>query len=370
LEVKMKIIGVETEVYQWERKVPITNGLHTYPTVTLGVVIIKTDAGIDGIGYAKSRGIKLIKNFAELLIGEDPILVEKIWHKLWVPKIVGRRGPSTDAISGIDIALWDIRAKAANMPLYKLLGGAKDRIPVYIAGGYYEAGKDLSALGKEMEDYVATGVKAIKMKVGARPISEDAKRVETVRKAVGEDIKILVDANCAYNLHEAIQFITRVEQYAPYWFEEPVSPDDYEGFRRIGEASSVPVATGENEYTKFGFRDLLLLGQVPILNADVYVVGGVTEWMKIAGMAEAHNRMIAPHGNQTIHVHLQCAIQNSLILEYYPTRFYEIGDVYTHNLELNADGTASPPDVPGHGFYPNKEVLKKYQTNKEITGWL
>lgn len=355
----MKITAIETAVYQWKRKVPITNGLHTYPTHTLGLIEIKTDEGIDGIGYGK---VQLAKQFEGLLIGEDPLCVEKIWHKLWIPKLVGRRGPATNAISSIDIALWDIRAKAANMPLYKMLGGAKDRIPVYIAGGYYQEGKDLAALAREMEDYVAMGAKAVKMKVGAQSIREDAKRVASVRKAVGDDIKVMVDANCAYNVHEAIMFAKRVEEYSPYWFEEPVQPDDYEGFKRIGEATSIPVACGENEYTRFGFRDLLIQGQVPILNADAFVLGGITEFMKVAGLAQAHNRMIAPHGDQTIHVHLQCAIQNSLILEYYPERFYDLADaVYTCSLGLNPDGTVSPPEVPGHGFYPNREFLKPYR---------
>jgi L-alanine-DL-glutamate epimerase-like enolase superfamily enzyme len=358
----MKIVGIETSVYQWKRRKPISNGLHTYPTHQLGIVEVKTDEGITGIGHGS---VKLIKQFEELLIGEDPINVEKLWHKIWIPKLVGRRGPTTNAISAIDIALWDIRAKAANMPLYRLLGGAKDRIPVYLAGGYYEEGKDLGALAQEMKDYVSMGSTAVKMKVGARSINEDAKRVEAVRKAVGDDIKVMVDANCAYNFHEAIMFAKRVEEYNPYWFEEPVQPDDYEGFRRIGESTTIPVATGENEYTRFGFRDLLLLGQVPILNADAYVLGGVTEFMKVAALAQAHYRMIAPHGSQTIHVHLQCAIQNSLILEYYPERFYDLSDdVYTHSLNLNPDGTVSPPDIPGHGFYPNLDVLKQFRIDK------
>jgi L-alanine-DL-glutamate epimerase-like enolase superfamily enzyme len=203
------------------------------------------------------------------------------------------------------------------------------------------------------------------MKVGARSISEDVGRVEAVRNAVGEDVKILFDANCAYNLHEAIMFAKRVEEYNPYWFEEPIIPDDYEGFKRIGQATSIPVATGENEYTRFGFRDLILRGEVPILNADAFVMGGITEFMKVAGMAQAHNRMIAPHGSQTIHVSLQCAIQNSLILEYYPERFDGLGgSIYSHSLDLNSDGTVSPPEVPGHGFYPNLDVLSQYRIDK------
>jgi len=363
----MKITGVDTVVYEWNRKKAISNGLHTYSKVRLGVVTITTDEGISGIGYgAGGAGIdwsKLVPYFANQLIGENPLCNEKIWYKMWIPKTVGRRGATTRAISAIDVALWDLKAKVANMPLYKLLGGAKKRIPVYIAGGYYEKDKTLADLGEEMRSYVKMGSKAVKMKVGAMSITEDAKRVEVVRKAVGDDVKVMLDANCAYTVHEAIQFIKRVEEYNPYWFEEPVQPDDYDGFRRIGQATFVPVATGENEMTRFGFRDLILQGELPILNADAFEVGGITEWMKIAALAQAHNRAMAPHGAQTIHLALQCAVKNSLILEYYPTRFYEIGDLFSHTLELNDDGTASPPEVPGHGFYPNLEVLNKYRIN-------
>jgi D-arabinonate dehydratase len=113
--------------------------------------------------------------------------------------------------------------------------------------------------------------------------------------------------------------------------------------------------------TRFGFRDLIIRSELPILNADAFECGGITEWMKIAHLAQAHNRVMAPHGSQTIHVHLQCAVENGLILEYYPPRFYEMDGLFTYNLELNSDGTASPPEVPGHGFDPNPKVLDKYR---------
>jgi D-arabinonate dehydratase len=363
----MKITNVETTVYQWPRKKSITNGKLTYKFKRLTFVAITTDEGITGVGEGGGgNGLDwsvAIPYFKEMLIGEDPLCNELLWHKLWEPKLVGRRGISTRAISAIDNAIWDIKAKTANMPLYKLLGGARKRIPVYIAGGYYEKGKTLADLGEEMKSYVAMGTSAVKMKIGSLPIEEDAKRVEAVRKAVGDDIKVLLDANCAYNVHDAIQFAKRVEEYNPYWFEEPVQPDDYEGFKRIGQATSVPIATGENEMTRFGFRDLIIQGEVPILNADALECGGVSEWMKIAALAQAHNRMMAPHGIQAIHIHLQCAVSNSLILEYYPPRFLEIDNIYTYAIELNADGTASPPEVPGHGFYPNLDALGRYKIN-------
>lgn len=355
----MKITSITSEMYRWKCTRPIANGRHIYPTEELGVVRIQTDEGITGIGYGNAA---MVSRFESLLLSEDPLDTERLWYKMWVPKRVGRRGLSTQAISAIDIALWDIKAKRAGMPLYQLLGGARTSIPAYVAGGYYEEGKDLRGLQEEMLQYVAWGVKAVKMKVGALDVREDARRVEAVRRAVGEDVKLLVDANCAYSVPDALRFADRIRELDVYWFEEPVLPDDYAGMREITRHSSIPLAAGENEYTKYGFRDLMTGGNVRILNADALVVGGITEFMKVAAMAQAHHCLVAPHGRQIIHAHLQCAIHNALILEYYPERFDRVGDsIFQASLRLNPDGTVSPPNVPGHGFAPNDEALAPYR---------
>ena len=197
----MKITGVRVESYKWPRKRPISNGLHTYTHSGVGFVFIDTDEGVTGIGIGASSGGVIgaaIEHFTPMLIGEDPIAVERLWHKLWVPKLVGRRGLTTRAISAIDIALWDLRAKVAGMPLYKLLGGFRQRVPTYIAGGYYEDGKGLKELQEELAGHVEAGARAVKMKIGAVPIPEDVARVKAAREAVGPDIKLMIDANCAY----------------------------------------------------------------------------------------------------------------------------------------------------------------------------
>ncbi len=155
--------------------------------------------------------------------------MERLWHTMWVPKLLGRRGLTTRAISAIDIGLWDIRAKRAGLPLYKLLGGFRDRVPTYIAGGYYEEGKGLKELQREMVENVELGARAVKMKVGAVAMAEDVARVRAVREAIGPDVKLLVDANCAYRAYQAVQFARRIEEYDPFWFEEPLAPDDLEG---------------------------------------------------------------------------------------------------------------------------------------------
>jgi L-alanine-DL-glutamate epimerase-like enolase superfamily enzyme len=360
----MKITDITTESYSWPRAKPITNGLHTYTHSGLLIVKVHTDEGIMGVGVgAKGELIaEIIDHLKTLLIGEDPINVERLWHKMWVPKLVGRRGLTTRAIAGIDIALWDLRAKIANLPLYKLLGGFRDRVPTYVAGGYYEDGKGLKELAQEMVDNVELGARAIKMKVGAVPIAEDVERVKVVREAIGPDIKLLVDANCAYRHYEAIQFAKRIEEYDPFWFEEPVLPDDYIGHRRLADATSIPIATGENEYTKYGFRDLIERQSAAIFNADAKILGGVTEFMKVAALAQAYDLDIAPHGSQDIHVHLVAAIPNGLILEFYRDTVDPMwGKMYHTTITINDDGTVSPPDVPGIGIDPNYEVLEQYR---------
>ena len=228
----MRITGISFSEYCWPRHRPITNGKHTYSHSGLGLVRIATDEGVEGVGICARVGDTggilraAVEHLSTLLVGEDPIMVERLWHKMWVPKLTGRRGLVTRAISGIDVALWDVRAKVAGLPLYRLLGGYRQRVPTYIAGGYYEDGKGLSALAQEMESYVELGARAVKMKIGALSLAEDVARVAAARRAIGPEVKLLVDANCAYRAFEAIKMARRLEEYDVYWFEEPVAPDD------------------------------------------------------------------------------------------------------------------------------------------------
>lgn len=360
----MRIVDITTESYSWLRPKPITNGKHTYTHSGLSLVNIVTDEGVTGIGLGGGGAIgrAMVEHLKPHLIGQDPLDVERHWHAMWVPKLVGRRGLTTRAISAIDIGLWDLRAKVAGMPLYKMLGSYRERVPTYIAGGYYVEGKGLNELAQEMVEYVEMGARAVKMKIGALSIREDAERVKAVRQAIGPDTKLLIDANCAYRYYEAIQMAKRMEEYEPFWFEEPVAPDDYEGFHKIAAQTTIPLATGENEYTRYGFRDLIAQGAVPILNPDAIVVGGVTEFMKVAALAQAYDLDIAPHGPQEVHVHLVAAIANGLILEFYPLSFDPMwGRIYHHTLALDEDGMVSPPNVPGIGIDPNYEALQPYR---------
>jgi len=360
----MQITDVTRESYRWPRHKPISNGLHTYTHAGLGVVKINTDEGITGLGIGAASGIAgaVIDELKPLLVGQNPLNHERLWHAMWIPKLIGRRGITTRAISTIDIALWDLKAKVAGMPLYRLLGGYAERGPTYIAGGYYEQGKGLKELAQEMADNVELGARAVKMKVGAVSLAEDAERVKAVRQAVGPEVKVMVDANCAYRFYQAIQLAKRIEEYDVYWFEEPVAPDDYEGHARLAAHTSIPIATGENEYTRYGFRDLIAHGSAAILNADAQILGGVSEFMKVAALAQAHDLDVAPHGDQNVHVHLVSAIKNGLIVEYYRDSVDPMWrKMYRQTLLLNDDGTLSPPDRPGLGVEINEAELAPYR---------
>ena len=360
----MKITDVVLETFSWPLLRPISNAAITLSRGGMTLVKIITDAGVTGIGngYAKPVIRTAIEQFRQLLIGEDPLNVERIWQKMYSPKAVGRRGLTTQAISAIDIGLWDLRAKVAGMPAYKLLGGFRDRVPVYIAGGYYAAGKGVRELQTEMESYVARGARAIKIKVAGLPIAEDVARVRAAREAIGADVKLMVDANCGYRAFEAIQFARQVEQYDIYWFEEPVGADDYEGMRRVAEMTPIPIAAGENEYTKYGFRDLIACKGASIITPDAKICGGITEFMKIAALTQAHDLAVSPHGSQEVHTHLAAAIPNAILIEYFPKEFDAMwGKRYEHTIVLNPDGTVSPPELPGFGAEPCYEHLEQFR---------
>lgn len=356
----MKITDVRTEKYRWPKEKPIANGKHIYTHNELNLLVIDTDEGIRG--YGCSWAIEFAETMGKAIIGEDPLNHECIWSKTYVPKFIGRRGTSCKTVSAIDIALWDIKAKVANMPLYQLLGGYRQRVPYYVAGGYYAQDKGIKELQQEMEEYISWGVQAVKMKVGGVSMKEDAARVKAVREVIGEDRKLMLDANCAYRYFEAIEFSKMVEEYHPYWLEEPVDADDYDGYKKVAQKSNIPLAAGENEVTRFGFRDLINTQAISILNPDAATMGGVTEFMKVAGYADANGIIMSPHGQQQLHVHLDCAVPNVNIAEFYPPQYdAKVYEAFQDPVKYFDDGTVAPSTLPGVGLDIREEVLAPYR---------
>ena len=248
-------------------------------------VYIKTDEGIEGLapvaaGLEPTRAV-IEGVLKEALINEDPFNIEYLWNRMfWLVRGYGRKGLAFCAISAVDIALWDLKAKALGLPLYKLLGPYTDTVPIYGSGGWTNLSE--KELIEEQLSYVERGISRIKMKVGkdfGTAEEEDIRRLAAVRKAVGDDVEIYVDANNGYYAKQAIRMAQRFEEYNVKWFEEPVLADDIDGLALVSRSINIPVATGEHEYTKFGFKDLISRGGADIVQPDVGRVGGVTEWM-------------------------------------------------------------------------------------------
>ncbi len=251
-----------------------------------------------GEGYGPATVVKAgVEFLAPLVVGEDPLQVEAIWSKMHLRALdYARRGVLVAAISAIDIALWDLRGKLLGQPVSTLLGGRRrERVKVYATGMYFTQTDDLSGkLAEEARLYVSQGFRALKMKVGLG-VETDVKHVRAVRAAIGSDVQLMVDANHAYSLSEALSFARQIEELDISFFEEPVSPEDYEGYRELRGRISIPVAGGECEYLLAGFRHLLSNRCVDIAQPDICGAGGLTETKRIAALAYAYQTNVLPH---------------------------------------------------------------------------
>jgi L-alanine-DL-glutamate epimerase-like enolase superfamily enzyme len=358
----LKITDVTYESYRWPKQRVFSSGrgrgATKYTATHLSLVFIHTDEGITGVGAGRSvQDVEILK---PVLIGQDPMCHELLRDSMYNGVFRGHK--YVESISTVDIALWDLKAKVAGLPLYKLLGGRRKKLECYVAGGYYAEDKTIADLQTEMENYLSWGVKAVKMKVGGLTPFEDALRVKAVREAIGSKCKLLIDANEAWKWDESVEFAKRVEEFFPFWFEEPCSHTNLEGFRQLHAHTVIPLAAGESVTSKYEQRDLIDSGAISFVQPDAVLCGGVTEVVKIGAYADTHNIWIAPHGIQQVHVHLNCAMPNATITEFYPPQFDRlVYDAYKHPVKINADGTISPPENPGASFDIVPEALAPYR---------
>ena len=354
------------------------------------LVEIETDSGITGIGEAGLGGgataVVIEKDLAPLLVGQDPLLIEGLWQKMFArTRQYGRRGIVMNAISGIDIALWDIAGKIAKLPVYKLLGGCRDRVEAYASGGFYQEGKGVDGVAAEAEGYRARGFKGMKMKVGRNPStqthlrqlignpafcevdpSEDLARVGAVRKALGPQAKLMVDVNCAWSPAFAIEMGRAMEPYQLYWIEEPVATDDIDGSAQVAAALATPIAGYETEIGLYGFRELIDRGAVDIVQCDIAWSGGFSEGRRIAAYAQAHHRMVAPHAFAgavllVASLHFAAAIPNGLVLEWDQNPNPVREELLKEPLRLEEDGTVRVPERSGLGIELDREAVERYR---------
>lgn len=357
----------------------------TYRIVNRDTIVtrIHTDEGQVGEVFggdedqAQEQVIQVIQDvFAPLLIGEDPHNVERLWARMFAQKVdLGNRSIHIldlrnhavfmQAIAAVDNALWDLLGKIHNLPVYKLLGGYQDKVPIIAIGGYYEAQKKQSDLNDEMLHYKEIGMAGVKFKVGRRSVTEDLERVARVREVVGEDFIIVCDANQAWTPKQAIEFCRGAESLNIGWIEEPIIwYDQFEGLRMVRDSTSIPVNAGQGEISAYGCRDLVIRNSVDILNVDVTIAGGVTEWRRIAQMAHLFHVQMAHHEEPQIALHLLAAVPNALYVEIFPN--YKRDPMWVDlpiEQPVIRDGYMEVPDRPGFGIDLNPDIIAKYRAD-------
>ena len=296
----MIIKAIRTHILTAPLSQPFAYARAWYDTRTAMLVEIETDSGLVGWGecYGPARvNSAVVKEIAPWLIGEDPLRTDHLWQSVYARlRDHGQKGVVIQGLSGIDIALWDIKGKHFGVPVHRLLGGPlRTEVRAYATGLYRrKSGDPGKYLAEEAASYVAEGFGAVKLKVGFG-IEEDAAMACAVRAAIGRDVALMVDANHAYDAVAAIRLGRMIEELDIGWFEEPVLPEDIAGYRAVKAAITIPVAGGECEFTRFGFRDLLASRAIDIVQPDTCAAGGLSECKKIADMAEAFSVRYNPH---------------------------------------------------------------------------
>jgi D-galactarolactone cycloisomerase len=380
----MKITGVETHVlvgqlegqsFGWSQRV----------TGTRQAVLcsITTDAGLEGVGEAFYFGgpttvvATLIRDgFGPLLVGRDPMDTSVIWDALynWT-RDQGQKGVTISALSAVDIALWDLKGQALGVPVATLLGGTyRTRARVYATGLYEPQGVPSipAALVAEALGYKAAGFCGMKLKVGYN-LRTDLEYIRAIREAIGPELLLMVDANHAYNASEAIQLARAMEPYAIHWFEEPVPPEDLDGYLEIKRASHIPIAGGECEYTRYGFRELINRRVVDVLQPDLCAMGGFSEMLKVVAMASAATLPVIPHVWGTS-VGLAAALQLFAALPHFPERRFPAEPLFEYDRSPHPfrdevtrerfamqEGYLEIPTRPGLGVTLDRDFIRRFR---------
>ncbi len=389
----MRISSIKSHVLRYELDKELGYSQQYYKHRTAHLVEIETDEGITGWGECFGPGNIALANqyivekvIQPLIIGEDPINKEYIWHKVYnLLRDSGQKGMPIQALSGIDIALWDILAKKAKLPLYQLLGGkTNNKIPVYGYGMMLQkkSVEELCELfKKEANQIKEKNFKAMKMKVGLGP-KEDLKLVSAVREAIGNDFKLMVDANHAYNKNDALYVGRGLDEMEIYWFEEPVAPEDYDGYKELKERLKTNIAGGEAEFTKYGWNQLIKNNCIDIAQPEVCGLGGITEYLKVSALAQSNFIPIVNHVwgsalSVAVNLHLLTSLPDmpgglfpaKSMLEFDTTeKNIFITDLAEEKFSIldqvkNKDGFATPLENIGIGINPKKDFIKEYEYN-------
>jgi L-alanine-DL-glutamate epimerase-like enolase superfamily enzyme len=359
----VKITNVTTHMVSTPADSPLVFNRPTNETLEFVTLELGTDEGLVGVGVtyfggALTAALKVaVGDLGQLLVGDDPTRVEAVADKL--RRAAGSAGPGgifTLALSAIDLACWDLKGKAAGKSLCELLGGLRDRVPTYASGALVRA-YPVEYLAEAGPRLVELGFRQMKMQCGSEStIAASVERVRVMREAIGPDVDLMCDINQLWSVHHAVEVGRLIEPYGLYWLEDPTAHDDYPGLARIADALNTPIATGEYHYGIVPFRHLLEARSLDIVMIDLVRVGGITQWLKVAGLAEAFNLPVVSHLIPEVHVHLIAAIPNGLTVEYMP----RLHRLFEETPAIEA-GQIVVPKKPGLGLAFDQAALERYR---------
>ena len=385
----MKITRITSHVLGYDLPETLGYSQQYYTKRTAHLVEVETDEGITGWGECFGAGNIALANkgivqqvIQPMVLGMDPLDRDVIWHKVYnLMRDHGQKGMPLQSLSGVDIALWDIAGKVAGLPLYKMIGGAhRDKIDVYGYGMMLRTESVDSLVARFTDEAAAIkgmGFKATKMKVGLG-LRDDVRLIEAVRRGVGDDYRFMIDANHAYTTHDAFYMGRAMEEFDPYWFEEPVAPEDLDGYRELRQGLRVNISGGEAEFNRWGWRALLESRGLDIAQPEVCALGGISEYLRVLALCHAHFTPVVNHvwGSAiavATNMHLLAAMPPlpgglfpwEPMLEFDTTHNLFRDDLLTNPLDIqgqvaNNNGTVDIPSGPGLGVNPDRDFIRRY----------
>ena len=386
----MKITKITSHVLGYDLPETLGYSQQYYKKRTSHIVEVETDEGVTGWGECFGPGNIAFANkgivekvIQPIVLGMQALDRDVIWHKVYnLMRDHGQKGMPLQALSGVDIALWDIAGKAANLPLYKMIGGAhRDKVEVYGYGMMLRPeniNSLISRFKEESAEIKEMGFKALKMKVGVGP-KDDIKLIEAVREGIGDNFRFMVDANHGYTTHDALYVGRAMEEFSPYWFEEPVAPEDLDGYRELRAFLKVNISGGEAEFNRWGWRKLLESRGLDIAQPEVCALGGISEYLRVLALCHSHFTPVVNHvwGSAiavAVNLHLLAAMPPlpgglfpwEPMLEFDTTHNRFIDDLLTVSLDIKKqvksnNGTVSLPNGPGLGVTPQRDFLDKFR---------
>ena len=356
---QIKITGLETDLLKRPPGTPTYDAIHKLGVDSGSVVLrLRTDAGITGWASVSfgmiAGGPRVVQTILEqevkpAILGQDPAFPRRIRAELWKAlEYNGVGGVVQFAIAAADIAVWDILGKSAGMPVYKMLGAYRDRMPVYsMCGWYYDNDDDLSHYKKSIVEAMEQGYRAVKIKVGRGDIDEDVRRIRLAFDTMGKGKRVMVDANQVFNRNDALRRGRIYQEMGCFWYEEPLPPQEMEGYAELAHALDMRIATGENLATKYAFADLIARRGADVVQPDNRRAGGVTEWMEIAAVADAYGLELASHGGSATNLNMLLAMPNAIYME-------------TGGARKLVEGEMLAPEEPGMSSETPEAEIRRY----------